>query len=224
MTAHPQRPPRVLLYGGTFNPVHNGHVSVLWQVQNALQADVVQVVPCHLPPHKQAPTAPNSHRLAMLTLALQELNAASGCQRFVLNTCELDRQGVSYTLHTLQAARQHWGADARLVWLLGMDSWQQLATWHRWQDLFPLTHFVVVERPGGADWASQQHLHAPAVQPVPLQQLWQSPAGAVAHVPTTPLAIASSAIRANLQQGLRPVGLVPSAVDAYLHRNGVYFT
>lgn len=149
MTAHPQRPPRVLLYGGTFNPVHNGHVSVLWQVQNALQADVVQVVPCHLPPHKQAPTAPNSHRLAMLTLALQELNAASGCQRFVLNTCELDRQGVSYTLHTLQAARQHWGADARLVWLLGMDSWQQLATWHRWQDLFPLTHFVVVERPGG---------------------------------------------------------------------------
>ncbi len=216
------RPPRVLLYGGTFDPIHNGHVALLWQVQHQLRADAVRLIPCGQPALKAQPQVANQHRLAMLELAVAQLNRAWGQPVFAVDSQELQRTGVTYTLHTLEAARATWGEQAALVWLMGMDSWQQLDRWHAWQALPDKAHLAVVDRPGCSPWPQVQQLHWQGAKTRPLERLYDTPAGAVVYLPTTPLAIASSAIRHNLQQGLRPLGLVPCAVESYLQRTGLY--
>ena len=214
----------VLLYGGTFDPVHNGHMALLWEVQQQLRAQAVHLMPCHIPPHKSEPVTPVVHRVAMLQLVTDELNAAYGAGVFSVDTQELERGQVSYTIDTLIACREQWGPQVALVWLMGMDSWQQLNTWQRWRELTHYAHLAVVGRPDYPDVISAEQQIWSQTKTAGLDSMRVSTAGGVVMLNTTLLAIGSTQIRKQLQRGIRPVGLVPSSVDAYIQRHGLYST
>ena len=128
------------IFGGTFDPVHLGHLSVAWEAAELLDADV-RLMPASVPPHRPAPAADAAQRAAMLRAALQEQS------RLTLDTRELERSGPSYTIDTLIELRAEHG-DRPLVLLLGADAFAGLPTWHRWRELFDLAHIGVLSRPG----------------------------------------------------------------------------
>ncbi|MFI4958837.1 MAG: nicotinate-nucleotide adenylyltransferase, partial [Lysobacterales bacterium] len=130
------------IFGGTFDPVHQGHLSVAWEASELLDADV-RLMPANVPPHRPVPIASASQRVAMLRGALQ------GQSRLTLDTRELERDGPSYTIDTLIELRAEHGARP-LVLLIGADAFTGLPGWHRWRELFDLAHVGVLSRPGVA--------------------------------------------------------------------------
>ncbi|MCX7033431.1 MAG: nicotinate-nucleotide adenylyltransferase [Arenimonas sp.] len=130
-----------LLYGGTFDPVHAGHLAVARAAQAALGADVA-FLPAADPPHRQAPGASAAQRARMLELAI------AGEPHFTVDRRELHRDGPSWTVDTLRGLRAERGPAAPLAWLVGADAFRGLPDWHHWRELFGLAHFVVAVRPG----------------------------------------------------------------------------
>ncbi|MGD2113067.1 MAG: nicotinate-nucleotide adenylyltransferase [Gammaproteobacteria bacterium] len=129
------------ILGGTFDPVHFGHLRPALEVRVALGLDEIRLIPCHLPPHRPPPVATPRQRLAMLQ------NAIAGHAGFVIDERELYRDGPSYTLDTLLSLH----ADLRgtdLCLLVGMDAFRGLTSWHRWHELIEHCHIVVMTRPG----------------------------------------------------------------------------
>ena len=208
--------PLHLCFGGTFDPVHNGHLRVLWETTLALQADTVRLLPCYIPPHKDLPESSATHRLGMLHLAIQDQ------PQWRLDERELTRGKPSYTIDTLLDLRRDLGQDAALVWLLGMDSFAALDSWHRWEELGEHAHLAVVGRPGSvppingpvADWASTRWIKA--------ERLRESAAGALVHVAATQQDIASSNLRAGMRAGVAPRYLMPDAVCTYIVKHRLY--
>lgn len=208
--------PLHLCFGGTFDPVHNAHLRILWETSQALKTELVRVLPCHIPPHKGAPESSPAERLDMLRLALADQ------PHWQIDERELARDKPSYTVDTLLDLRQELGGEASLVWLVGMDSFASLHTWHRWQDLGELAHFAVVGRPNAAlpttgpvaEWARSRV--------TTVERLRDTPAGAIVQLTTTQQDIASSALRAAIREGLAPRYLVPDAVCAYIVNKHLY--
>jgi nicotinate-nucleotide adenylyltransferase len=130
------------IFGGTFDPIHIGHLSVAWEAAELLDAEV-RLMPASVPPHRSSPTASAEQRVEMLRAALR------GQSRLMLDTRELDRSGPSYTIDTLHELRREFG-DRPLVLLLGADAFAGLRSWHRWRELFDVTHIGMLNRPGGA--------------------------------------------------------------------------
>ena len=128
-------------YGGTFDPVHAGHLSVACEVRDALDAQVF-LVPAADPPHKDETHADADARARMLDLAI------AGEPGLKVDRRELHRDGPSYTVDTLRELRAEAGPDTPLVWMIGGDSLLQLHTWNRWRELFTLAHVLAVARPG----------------------------------------------------------------------------
>ncbi len=185
--------PRLALYGGTFDPVHLGHIAVARAAVEALALDQVRFLPCRVSPHKLGrSTAPARHRLAMLRLATRALPWAA------VDPLELDRPGPSYSWQTALATRAR-HPQARLFWLLGGDQWEELPDWARPEILAATLEFIVVARGG-------------SVQPRPG---WTSHALPAAHPAS------ASAIRASAATGLRDDWLDP-AVARYLRRHRLY--
>ena len=135
----------IAILGGTFDPVHLGHLRVAWEAAEALDAQV-RLMPAHLPPHRPAPVANAQQRVRMLQAAL------AGQDRLVLDTRELQREGPSYTVDTLRELRAESAASQPLILLLGSDAFAGLPTWHEWRVLFDLAHIGVLSRPGVAAW------------------------------------------------------------------------
>jgi nicotinate-nucleotide adenylyltransferase len=196
----------VAILGGTFDPVHNAHLRVAWEAAEALDADV-RLIPAHVPPHRTPPVASAAERVAILRSAL------AGQDRLTLDTRELDREGPSYTVDTLRALREEFGAARPIVLLLGIDAFAGLPTWHEWTALFDLAHMAVLTRPGHdvvpspelkAQIASRHTSH--------VGDLRETPAGRVLKLPVTPLEISASAVRALLAAGREPRWLVPEAL------------
>lgn len=212
---------RTLYLGGTFNPVHIGHTRLALECHLHTGADVV-FVPCADPPHKAAPVIPADHRLAMLRLAIAELNATvPGRPAFQLDLSEVERGGHSYTVDTLLVLRQN-QPHAVLVWVIGMDSLVNLHTWHRWRELTDLANLLVVDRPGWqkpvagpvAEWLRERECAA--------EQF--SVSGGVAFLATTPVSVSSSDLRRQLAQGMPAKYLVPDPVGAYIRANHLYLS
>jgi nicotinate-nucleotide adenylyltransferase len=214
-------PPRPLgILGGTFDPVHCGHLALAREVREALRLDQVLLVPAGDPPHRAAPIAPAVHRLAMVELAAE---AEPG---IAVDAREIARTGRSYTVLTLQELRAERPFQS-LALIVGADAFLGFPTWHRWRELFDLAHVVLVARPGTT-------LDAALAEP--LRGEWQRrlttdpralesvAGGSIYQQPITPHAISASAIRAALAAGnLAAVrGLVPAAVLAYIGRNRLY--
>lgn len=210
------------LLGGTFDPVHYGHLELAREVRAALDLEAVRLIPAGDPPHRAAPAASAPHRLAMLELALADYPGLE------VDAREIRRPGPSYTVLTLEELTRE--APARpLALIVGADAFRGLPTWHRWRELLALAHLVVVERPGttlaaalspslAAEW--RRRLSADP------RALSQSRSGAIVTLPIAPHDISASAIRAELARGSAGVdavrGLLPPAVLAYIDRNQLY--
>lgn len=133
--------PVVGIYGGSFDPVHIGHLRTALELQHALAMAEVRFVPSRDPPHRQAPAASAELRMEMLRSALSDQPG------FVLDARELNRAGPSYTVATLESLRQE-GLPRSLALILGMDAFLGLTAWHRWAEILELAHLVVAHRPG----------------------------------------------------------------------------
>jgi len=127
------------LLGGTFNPVHQGHLSIAGDVLQCLNLERVEFMPCHTPVHRQAPIVSVQHRVSMLKLALKDN------QQFQLNLCEIERGGFSYMVDTLQYLQQQ-EAQSRVL-IVGTDAFNSLHQWKQGDSLFDYCHVVVCQRP-----------------------------------------------------------------------------
>ncbi len=133
--------PVIVCYGGTFDPVHGGHLAVARAARDALRSTVF-LLPAADPPHKGPTHADAPQRARMLDLAV------AGEAGLKVDRRELRRDGPSYTIDTLLELRAQWGGQVPIAWLVGGDSLNQLHTWHRWRDLFEHAHILAVQRPG----------------------------------------------------------------------------
>lgn len=209
-------------YGGSFDPVHLGHLAVARAVRDALGADV-HLVPAADPPHKRATHADAAHRRRMLELAV------AGERGLRVDPRELQRAGPSYSVDTLAGVRAQAGPRTPVVWVIGADSLAQLHRWHRWQALFDLAHVLAVGRPGHAlDPSASPDAQAASFLQArlrPTAALRDAPAGALALLPMEPPREESStAIRAGIAAGRPWAAMVPPAVAAYIGRHRLYAT
>jgi nicotinate-nucleotide adenylyltransferase len=198
----------IVILGGTFDPVHVGHLRVALEASEVLDAPV-RLMPAHVPPHRPAPVASAARRAAMLRAAL------AGQDRLRLDTRELDRSEPSYTIDTLRGMRAEFGVARPLILLLGADAFAGLPTWHCWRELFDLAHIAVMTRPGhdsrlSADLAAEIATRRAQTA----ADLRATPSGKVLDLPVTPLEISASAVRAVLAAGRDPRWLVPDALLA----------
>jgi nicotinate-nucleotide adenylyltransferase len=193
------------LFGGTFDPIHIGHLSVAWEASELLDAEV-RLMPASVPPHRSAPTATAEQRVEMLRAALR------GQSRLTLDTRELDRSGPSYTIDTLEELREEFG-DRPLVLLLGADAFAGLRSWQRWRDLFDVTHIGVINRPGVDTFRSVELERAVAPRRTDDPAVVRSqPAGRVIELTVTPLEISATRIRELLAAGRDPRYLLPAGL------------
>ena len=196
----------ICILGGTFDPVHFGHLRPALDVQQALGIACVQLLPCREPPHRAAPLATAEQRLELLQLAVANEPALGIDER------ELCREGPSYMVDTLESLRTEKG-DEPVCLALGMDALLGLDRWHRWQDIPALCHLVVMQRPGSpwpqqgelADWVNTARVTDVSV-------LNNQAAGCVIGVPVTQMAVSSTQIRDLLAAGQSPRYLLPDAV------------
>ncbi|MES2958744.1 MAG: nicotinate-nucleotide adenylyltransferase [Pseudomonadota bacterium] len=189
---------RIGLLGGTFDPVHNAHVALACIALDTLALDELRWVPAGDPWQKTRRITSNIHRLAMLKLAL------AGEPRFVLERCEIDRVGPSYTLDTVKALRER-EPDAQWFLVVGQDQFANLHTWHGWQELLSLVTLAIAARPGAAQLADAQ-VQAQAYQVLPLPSM----------------DVAATAIRERVARGERVDHLLPPAVARYIGQHGLY--
>ena len=208
----------VLLYGGTFDPVHAGHLAVARAARDELGA-TVHLVPAADPPHRDATGADAEQRALMLELAIADDPG------LVVDRRELARAGASYTVDTLRAVRAEVGPTTPLAWITGDDSFRSLPDWHGWEALFDLAHFVVALRPGHsladlppvlARRVANRWVDRPA-------DLRATPAGALYRLHFPPRPESASAIRRDLAAGRTPAGL-PAAVERHIRVTGLYGT
>ena len=209
-------------YGGTFDPVHSGHLAIACTVRDALGAEV-RLIPAADPPHKDEPHADALHRARMLDLAL------AGEPGLVVDRRELRRNGPSYTVDTLRELRAELGDQVPIAWLIGSDSLARLHTWHRWRELFTRAHILAVERAGSRVDPGSLGRDAPEVQAEigprwrPAEQLQASPAGGFAMLPLPRQRPESSTeLRRRLAAGEPWQDWVSPAVAAYIGHHRLY--
>jgi len=206
------------LLGGTFDPIHYGHLRPALEAIELLRFAELRFIPSGVPPHRDAPMASAAQRLAMLELAIEDQPG------FIIDTREMKRPGPSYMFDTLTSLRDEVGADRPLCLLLGIDAFLSLPSWHRWEELCALAHLVVLHRPGWAtsadDGALTTLLSERRVDDV--QVLFEHPAGSIYFHQVTQLDISGSAIRALCANGQSPRYLLPEAVWSYMRREGFY--
>lgn len=211
-----------LLYGGTFDPVHEGHLAIARAVARAF-GQPVDLLPAADPPHRAPPGASAEQRATMLDLAV-------ACERTLrVDRRELHRQGPSFTIDTLAEVRSEIGPDEPLAWVLGIDSLQQLDSWRDWQRLFEYAHLVGVERPGTETGPGWLLTNAPVVHAELLprwagvDELAAAPAGRYAALPIRPLRQESATqVRSRIAEGGDWSGMVPATVARYILEQGLY--
>jgi nicotinate-nucleotide adenylyltransferase len=201
----------LICFGGTFNPVHVGHLIIARAVAEQLGAKRVSLIPSAIPPHKACPGVRADDRLEMLHLAVQ------GDELFEVNRTELERPGPSYTVDTLKSLRRLHGPDVELVWVIGLDSLVELGTWRQASEVVELARVVTAVRPPvPADLDDRLALMANAFTP---QQLLRLRADIL---PTPLLDISATQIRARVRERRSIRYLVPDRVDEYIARHGLY--
>jgi nicotinate-nucleotide adenylyltransferase len=209
---------RIGLFGGTFDPVHNGHLAVARLAARKVLLDQVIFIPAADPPHKHHAVTPFSHRVAMLELAL-----AREKEQFSLSCIEAQRVAPSYTVDTLKELKRLYVGHS-LFFIIGADSLLELHLWYRYQQLFDLSDFIVVSRPGITENAVVQ-----AIENLPgvfVRQkhgfLWKrSDRATIEYLPDGTAGISSSSLRKLLQTG-STTHLLPEPVFKYIEHHQLY--
>lgn len=204
------------LFGGTFDPIHYGHLRTAFELWQALGLTEVRFLPTGSPPHREQPHADAELRLAMVKAAV------AGESAFVVDDREIRRSGVSYSVDTLTELRGEY-PDRSLCLLLGMDAFLGLPNWHRWRELLDLAHVVVAHRPG---WK------APTSGPLgevmvdrgtgSIRELHDKRAGRIYVHAVTQLEISSTELRQLIISGRDPRYLVPDEVRAIIRETKCY--
>jgi nicotinate-nucleotide adenylyltransferase len=201
------------ILGGTFDPVHCGHLRLAQEVAEALHLQAVRFIPGGTPPHRARPQTPAADRAAMVGLAIADNPL------FVLDERETRREGLSYTVDTLTSVRAEVGAAQPLVLMMGADAFVAFDTWHRWRDILTLAHVAVAHRPGtdlatlGNAALEHEFTQRRVTSAAALQR---AAAGAIVVVPITALDISSTAIRAAIRSGRSVRYLVHPRVIQYI--------
>ena len=215
--------PPIGILGGTFDPIHNGHLRLAQEALEQCNLAAVRFIPGGTPPHRNAPYANAQQRLDMARLALQ------GNPSFVLDEHEVHRTDPCYTVDTLTALRAEFDTHQPLCLLMGGDAFLLLHTWHEWKQLFELAHIVVMQRAGGlplgnamneADTALRSEYHA-RLAPTP-RVLHESPAGAILVANMPALEISATDIRRRCAEGKSIRYLLPDAGADYIQLHKIY--
>jgi nicotinate-nucleotide adenylyltransferase len=204
------------IFGGTFDPIHFGHLRPALEVFQDLHFNELRWIPSRQPPHRDDPDVSIEHRLNMLRLALL------GVDHSVIDECEIQRPGPSYMFDTLTSLRQRF-PQTGLALILGMDAFNGLPGWHRWQELLQLAHIVVCSRPG-VDLPVSGELHTviEAGRVDDSSRLHNTGSGLIYLHPVTALQISATKIRNMCQQGKSPRFLLPARVCDYIEENSLY--
>ena len=211
--------PPIGVFGGTFDPIHFGHLRLAEDMADALGLERVLFIPAGQPPHRGAPRTAASHRLEMVRRAI------AGNPRFVADAREVHRPQPSYTVDTLTALRAELGAAQPLWLLLGADAFLDLPSWHEWRRLFELANIAVAERPGARlmqSGAIMEPLKSEISQRQPAEGPATGPAGSVLLRATPPLDISATAIRDILARHGSARYLLPDTVLDYIHEHHLY--
>jgi nicotinate-nucleotide adenylyltransferase len=210
---------RIGLLGGTFDPIHFGHLGMAQELAEALALDTVKFIPAAVPPLKSQPSASAADRCAMVQLAI------ANNPDFQLDDRELKRTGPSYTVETLRSLRSELSEQDSLVLFIGSDAFKQFNRWHQWQEIIRLCHIALVARPD-SDVSTglnpelvtflQDHYTENAMD------LQSESAGLITMQAITPLAISSSAIREQLKNRQSARYLTPDCVLDYIAQHGLY--
>ena len=203
--------------GGTFNPVHYGHLRSALELVQSLGLEQLRLMPSAVPPHREAPTCSATHRAAMVELAV------AGEPHLACDSRELQRSGKSYTIDSLMDIRRELDADQSLCLVMGCDAVLSIDTWHHWQELLDWAHIVVIARPGWhlpqagvvAEWLESYRLAS-------VDALRQKAAGGIIIEELRPLAISSTEIRDLLAAGQSARYLLPEVVLDYIETHNLY--
>lgn len=218
-------PQRLGLFGGTFDPVHNGHLAVAGRVQEAFSLDSLWFIPAPLPPHKKSlhdnlDISPFADRAAMLELVLADRSDIT------LSRIETELPKPSYTVDTLLEIRRRLGPEVKLFFIIGVDAFVEIATWKDYLQLPVLASFVVISRPAhqlarvdeviSRCYTNYRH--------VPQNSVWEpQDQGEKIHLlAMEPVAISSTEIRRRVAGGLSIDDCVPAPVAAYIREHGLY--
>jgi len=212
----PLRP--IGIFGGTFDPIHYGHLRMAEELADSLALDIVRFIPAGQPPHRASPRTEAKHRLEMTRLAI------AGNPRFLLDEREVREPRASFTFDTLTSLRQELGADQPLWLLMGTDAFLGLPTWKEWRQLFSLAHIAVAHRPG-------YKLTQSDMLPDPLRRELEqrrcdtppaAPSGSIFLKPVTALDISATAIRQHLSSGTSARYLLPDPVLDHIQQHHLY--
>jgi nicotinate-nucleotide adenylyltransferase len=214
--------PRVGLLGGTFDPIHVGHLAAARAAERALELDRVRLIPSARPPHRtDSPRASEYHRIEMIRLAVAD---AAGNQpaRWEIADLELRRSGPSYTADTLDAMRHEGFTPSQIFFIIGVDAFAEIASWHRYPQVLDAAHFAVIARPGSPIGLLRERLPALTPRMIDAHTLKDDMPPGIIPIETSTPAVSSTEIRRRAANGESLDGLVTPAVAAYIARHSLY--
>lgn len=203
------------IFGGTFDPIHYGHLSAAWQVTQQLHLNELRFMPCHHPPHRNEPFASAEQRINMLELAIKNI------PEFTIDEREINSTEISYSVNSLKQIRQEINNES-LCFILGLDAFNQIHTWHEPQKIIELAHIVVLGRP-------ENHLNQTNMINDLMRfrvndpnELTSKSAGLIYFVHNTLLDISSTQIRQLVKNDLDPKFLLPDEILKYIKSHSLY--
>ncbi|MFO7557471.1 MAG: nicotinate-nucleotide adenylyltransferase [Desulfobacterales bacterium] len=216
---------RIGLFGGTFNPIHIGHITVSTEIKEAFELDRLYMIPSAIPPHKKSKEIADARdRLEMTRLAVSRLEG------YHVSDIELQRSGPSYTVDTINHFKKILPADVSLYLILGIDAFLEIDTWMSYKELFKMLPFIVMSRPGKYNIVTSEHLESYVLNKVSESYAFQKEEKRFVddryqpiHVfNVTPCTISSTDIRKKIRKRNPIGGLVPGNVENYIKDKGLY--
>ncbi len=205
------------ILGGTFDPIHNGHIRLALEARKQLDLDQVRLIPLNIPPHRTSPVASSIHRRAMIELAID--NDSDLC----IDLREIESNIISYTINTLKSLRQEFNDDS-LCLIIGRDAFNKIDSWKDWQELLNYTHIIVANRPGEStnehsyeliNWIEKHQTNDRTL-------LQNNLSGYIYFIDIPMLDISSSMIRQSYSEHKAIDDLLPSTTLTYIMDNHLY--
>jgi len=215
------------LFGGTFDPIHLGHLKTVLEVKDRFHLETVYLIPAAQPPHKtDRAVAPPTDRMAMLEIAIKDLPGLE------VSDTEINRSGLSYSVETVAEFRQRFTGKDRLVFILGLDAFVEIHTWKAYRRLFERVAFIVMTRPGSSRPSPPAHETLQAFLDARISDgyVFEPATGSFRHpvlqpvrlFATTPVDISSTGIRSKIMRQQPFEHLLPEGAAAYIRKKGLY--
>ena len=202
------------VFGGTFDPVHNGHTKIIQNLLELIPFDDIKVIPNGQPPHRTS-VCSNNDRLEMVNLAFKGINKISVDER------EIHRKGPSYAIHTAREVLEEYHQD-NIIWIMGSDAFSEIDTWFEWEDFFNTINILVMARPGSEiDSTSMAGTLVQERQTSNIDDLSHG-AGKILIVEIDPINISSTQVRSNLAAGETVNELILEDVSDYIDSGKLY--